>query len=206
MAGIPWPTQNPEQWQEVILAGVVLPGLCKVKVSGGQKIDKKDAPGADGESTTQQGERAKTVDITLRMWTPEQWAKYQEVHGYLEPPIGKRVPLDIVNAKTTLRRVKSIIIETIEGPDWDPDKGFMTVGIKAVEHKPPPPKAATKKNTAPKTAQEKADALAAAGAQAAQAANEVLYVLQNGVEDAGTSDQARRSSQQGFPSASGGAA
>ncbi|MGK3995093.1 hypothetical protein [Sorangium sp. So ce1024] len=148
MATIPWPETQPGAWDTLFLAGRVFPGLAKVKVKGGQKIDRKDAPGSDGESTTQQGEKAKDVEIVHRMWTQEQWDEYEACFLLVEPVAEKRRPVDIVTSQTAFRLITSVIIEEIDGPNWDEEKRWMEVRYRCIEHKPPPPKNTTKKNEA----------------------------------------------------------
>jgi hypothetical protein len=148
MATIPWPETQPGAWDVLFLAGRVFPGLALVKVKGGQKIDRKDAPGSDGESTTQQGEKAKDVDIVHRLWTQEQWDEYEACFLLIEPVAEKRRPVDIVTSQTAFRLITSVIIEEIDGPNWEPDKRWMELRYKCIEHKPPPPKNTTKKNVA----------------------------------------------------------
>lgn len=148
MATIPWPEAQPGAWDQLYLAGRVFPGLALVKVKGGQKIDRKDAPGSDGETTVQQGEKAKDVDIVHRMWLPEHWDEFEECFLLLEPVAEKRRPVDIVTSQTAFRLITSVIIEEIDGPNWEPDKRWMELRYKCIEHKPPPPKNTTKKNEA----------------------------------------------------------
>lgn len=148
MALIPWPSDDPTPWDTLYMGGVVWPGICKVNVKGGQKIDRKDGPGADGESTVQQGEKAKEVDILWRIYDKSKWPEAQAKFPIMEPAIGKRVPLDISTAKTAARGVHSVIIEEIDGPNFDEDKRWMDYQIKAIQHRPPPKKSATKKNEA----------------------------------------------------------
>ncbi|XXX79174.1 hypothetical protein WMF30_10410 [Sorangium sp. So ce134] len=148
MATIPWPETQPGAWDTLFLAGRVFPGLALVKVKGGQKIDRKDAPGSDGETTVQQGEKAKDVDIVHRMWLPKQWDEYEECFLLIEPVVEKRRPVDIVTSQTAFRLITSVIIEEIDGPNWEQDKRWMEFRYKCIEHKPPPPKNTTKKNEA----------------------------------------------------------
>ncbi|WP_437310002.1 hypothetical protein [Sorangium sp. So ce388] len=148
MATIPWPELQPGAWDVLYLAGRVFPGLAMVKVRGGQKIDRKDAPGSDGETTVQQGEKAKDVDIVHRMWTQEQWDEFEACFLLIEPVAEKRRPVDIVTSQTAFRLITSVIIEEVEGPNWETDKRWMEFHYKCLEHKPPPPKTVTKKNEA----------------------------------------------------------
>lgn len=148
MGLIPWPTKDSEAWNLLYLGGRIFPGLATVKITGGQKIDVKDAPGSDGESTTQQGEKAKSVTITLRMWTEEQWTEYEDAHEIIEPILGKRVPVDLATAAADFRNVGFVLIEEVEGPNWDAKQTIMEMVYKCRQHKPPPKKSATKKNDA----------------------------------------------------------
>ncbi len=148
MATIPWPETQPGAWDVLYLAGRVFPGLAEVKVKGGQKIDRKDAPGSDGETTVQQGEKAKDVDIVHRMWTQEQWDEFETCFLLIEPVSEKRRPVDIVTSQTAFRLITSVIIDEIEGPVWERDKRWMEFRYRCIEHKPPPPKNTTKKNEA----------------------------------------------------------
>jgi hypothetical protein len=148
MATIPWPETQPGAWDVLFLAGRVFPGLAKIKVKGGQKIDRKDAPGSDGETTVQQGEKAKDVDIVHRMWTQKQWDEFESCFLLIEPISEKRRPVDIVTSQTAFRLITSVIVEEIDGPEWAEDKRWMEFRYKCIEHKPPPPKNTTKKNVA----------------------------------------------------------
>lgn len=151
MGTIPWPEDQPATWDTLLLAGTIFPGLAKVTCQGGHKIDVKDAPGSDGESTTLQGEKVKSGTILIRVWDAQQWSDLEDlVTNVLEPVKGKKEPLFMAHAVTAARNVANVIIEEIDGPTFVDDKRWMEVKCKWRQFKPPPPKPVTKTPTKPK--------------------------------------------------------
>lgn len=61
-------------WDVVYLGGVAMPGLAKVEVQQGRKIDDKGGPGRNGARLIDKGAEAAKVTITLRVWTAAQLA------------------------------------------------------------------------------------------------------------------------------------
>jgi hypothetical protein len=152
MGTLPFPSAEPEAWDTLLLAGRIWPGIAKVKVRGGRKIDRKPAPGAHGEKITAQGAKARDVDITIRCWTREQWSELEDAIATIDPERDQKKnpePLFIAHPATATRGVANIFVENIEGPDWD--RGYMTVHISAVEYFPSPKKNATSSPTGGKT-------------------------------------------------------
>lgn len=143
---VSWPYDDPGSWDTLYLGGT-WPGLATVKIKGGQKIDRKSAKGSHGETITYQGRKASDIDITIRIWqsTPDEFSWLQEMIALIEPIPGKKdpTPFDIYHPVCAIRHVTSVAIEEIDGPDWDGEKGFMTISIKAIEYVPPPPQPAT---------------------------------------------------------------
>lgn len=151
MGTIPWPEDDPAAWDTLLLGGTIFPGLAKVTCSGGDKIDVKDAPGADGENTTFQGQKARSGTMKIRVWRGEQWSDLEDLlTNVLEPAKGKKEPLFIAHAVTAARQVANIYIEDIDGPDFDQDNRWMDLDLKWRQFRPPPPKAVTKTPTKPK--------------------------------------------------------
>jgi len=151
MGTIPWPEDQPETWDTLLLAGTIFPGLAKVTCKGGDKIDVKDAPGADGESTTFQGQKARDGTIQIRVWTAQQWSDLEDlITNVLEPAKGKKEPLFVAHAVTATRQVANIYVEDIDGPTFDDGKRWIDVKIKWRQYRPPPPKPVTKTPTKPK--------------------------------------------------------
>lgn len=149
MANIPSWRTSPEAWNTVTLAGIELPGVCKVDVERERSIDVKKPSGADGATTTDKGAKPAEVKITWVLWndvdeefTEEQWASAQEILAVLEPRPGAvktPVPLDIAHPMAALRSVSSVVIKKIDTPDVD-DDGLLTIKLECVEWRPPKPK------------------------------------------------------------------
>lgn len=151
MGTIPWPDDQPAAWDTLLLQGTIFPGLAKVTCKGGHKIDVKDGPGADGESTTLQGEKAKTGTILIRVWDRQHWSDLEDlITNVLEPAKGKKEPLFIAHAVTAARSVANIIIDDVDGPNFDDERRWMEVKCGWKQFKPPPPKPVTKTPTKPK--------------------------------------------------------
>lgn len=144
MGSLPFPSDEPEAWDTLLLGGRNWPGIAHVKVKGGRKIDRKQGPGQHGEKITVQGKKAKDVDITIRCWTRDQCSDLEDAIATVDPQRDEKKdpePLFIAHPVTAMRGVANVTIEDIEGPDWD--KGFMIVTLKAIEFSPPPKKSAT---------------------------------------------------------------
>lgn len=142
---IPYWRDQPALWDELVLAGRVMPGLAKVTIKGGQDIDVKKAPGAHGAQLTYKGYAPKDVSIVLRFWTAEQWIELQRRIQDIEPKPGKKTlePLDITHPVSKFRNVKAIAIKDIDGPTESGVRNCMELKISAIEFFPPAAKKAT---------------------------------------------------------------
>lgn len=138
MAGQPWPHDAPDAWDKFELGGRPWPGVAHVKIAGGQDIDKKRPHGQHGANLKFQGQKPKEGSLVVRVWTPEQWALLQVELDEIEPVGGKKdeQPRGVVHPVFAARKVASIAIENIEGPEWDGH--FMVVTLKWVQWFPPP--------------------------------------------------------------------
>lgn len=68
---------DPDLWDTVFFAGVALPGLARVTGSHGRKLDVKSPAGSDGATVTDKGYKPSSVEITLRIWTREQFETWK---------------------------------------------------------------------------------------------------------------------------------
>ena len=152
MAGIPHWLDSPGAWDTLVLAGKSWPGIAKVTIKGGCDLDVKKGKGSHGAQITYTGYSPREVTIALRIWTRDQWTLLQDLIATIEPSPSKRklVPYDITHPVTTFRKVKSIAIKDIDGPDEGSPKGSRELKISAIEFFPP-----TKKNgtSTPKAAE-----------------------------------------------------
>lgn len=138
MAGQPWPHDSPEAWNQLTLGDRPWPGVATVKIKGGQDIDKKRPYGKHGANLKFQGQKPKTGTITVRTWTAAQWEQLQVELEEIEPVGGKRdeQPRGVTHPVFAARKVASIAIEDIDGPEWDGQ--FMVVVLTWVQWFPPP--------------------------------------------------------------------
>lgn len=56
-------------WDKIFFDGVVLPGIAKVSIEEGRKIDGRGAPGRNGTRLIDKGAEPAKVTITLTVWT-----------------------------------------------------------------------------------------------------------------------------------------
>lgn len=138
LSGGPWTGPEHRFWSGGSVNGVDLPGLVRVRISRGNTWDRKIAKGAHGETQTFNGRKAADVDITIRVWTAEDWTRLEtEILPLLEPQVGKETPkpLDLVHPVASSRGVKAILVDSVAGPDPN-DNGIYEVQIKAFEYAP----------------------------------------------------------------------
>lgn len=159
MATIPFWYPNPHQfdelsfenppnpWDYCALGGVFLPGLAKVKVSKGRKLDVKQPPGSHGATITDRGYKPAPVEIVLTVWKPSQWTTMQALLSgaasiSLEPKPNASYqapayPID--HPATAAHGITDVIIEDIEGPDESSRvKGAVDFKLKCLQFFPPP--------------------------------------------------------------------
>ncbi len=137
----------PNPWDYVALNGVVLPGIAKVKVGKGRKLDVKLPPASHGATITDRGYKPAPVEITLTQWTPSQNTLMQQLMSgantllSLEPKPNTSYqapayPID--HPATAMHGVTNVIIEDIEGPEDSSVKGAKEYRIKCLQFFPPP--------------------------------------------------------------------
>lgn len=62
---------EPESWDTAFVAGIKLPGVCRVKGGVKRKFDRKHTSGRNGPSVTYTGDDAAEFSIVVKVWTPE---------------------------------------------------------------------------------------------------------------------------------------
>lgn len=129
-ARVPSWVEDPSSWDTLLLGGVIVPGIPRLKVPRKMALDKKKSKAASGATITFQGYEAVDVDIEVRIWTPLQWQQWQELMSQIEPRPSKTFDsVAIDHPATTQRGITSVYIEQVEGPDLSPD-GMGTFTIK----------------------------------------------------------------------------
>ena len=130
-------------WDRVVLAQETLPGLCKARARPEIGIDRKPAPGRDGETLTVKGYRPCEIEIESMIWTPEQWLKWQEII----PSIWRRPnPGSVLSARNavgiayppfTFAGISQVVIVGLEPPQRGSIPQSMVIKLKALEFVPP---------------------------------------------------------------------
>lgn len=135
MASSPSWEQSPDAWDSVTLGGLLLPGVCQVRVKPNRRIDKKQASGSKGAAIVDKGPGLAKVDIRW-CFTASEWDAVQVAAAAIFPYKNTPQPLDIIHPITVLWGIKSIFIEDIEADDPD-DHGLCDWKIAAYEYAKP---------------------------------------------------------------------
>jgi hypothetical protein len=138
---IPHWDEAPDVWDTLVLGGDTWPGIARVTVERGRKIDKKSAKGKNKATTTDQGVDPADVTITVRVMSAEDFAALADNVATVEPKAGTSpmVPYDIVHPVAAFRKVTAIVIEKISGPTHpEPSSGQAEVTLKCLEYNAPP--------------------------------------------------------------------
>ena len=117
------------------------PGLADVSGSGvKRRIDVKKTKGKDGAVLKDNGMDLAKLKINLRIWTAEQWSRFNELLPLIHPKRkgGSREPTEIIHPQANLLGIKAIYINQIDFPDLDRSNGIMTVTMSAIEWIPRP--------------------------------------------------------------------
>lgn len=127
-------------WDTITIGGRQMPGKCvSCKCKPSRKMDTKDEPGTNSRNPTFHGYKGSPVNITIAVWTPEQWEILQKEMKILWPPGAKQNPqaLDIYHPTTALYSIRSILIIDVDEPKDEPSiRGAKSINISALEFLP----------------------------------------------------------------------
>jgi hypothetical protein len=123
VASIPFWTDDPESWDTVVLGGATLPGIAEVHFDKSRDVDKKKSKGNDGITLTDNGADAAEGEITLTIWTAEQWRDWQRIKPKLDPQKagGIKSPLTIIHPMAASAGVDTVYVEKLS--ETHPRKG-----------------------------------------------------------------------------------
>lgn len=109
MAGAPFwggasaegPTFAEDPWDIVFIGGDPLPGLCEVKAMAALEVDKKKTKGSNGVTITIQGLQPQPFEVTVRVWTQDQWDFLQAwIDKFWNEPVNAPPPFTKKKVKT----------------------------------------------------------------------------------------------------------
>lgn len=129
--GFDGPTYASNPWDFIYL-GIpstqpYTPGLAKVDIRRWRDVDKKKAAGNDGARVTIHGVDAASVEIELKIWTPEQLRQLANIWPILFPQAYKGPPpaYDVQHPKFSIFGVKSVQFVAGSGPDIQSDRSAI---------------------------------------------------------------------------------
>lgn len=158
------PLYSANPWDLVILGGEKLPGICSIKCEPQLQIDQQKGPKHDGAILTLHGTLPSPVEISVTIWTAEQWAKFVTLI-----PLWWRKPLKDASGKkalggrekkdATLMQAASfiyhpgltpfgitqVIVKGVSLPEPASAPQSKVVRIKCIEYSPPSKKSAPSK-------------------------------------------------------------
>lgn len=143
---VPDPWIDPVSWDTIYISNVpwgtnYLAG-GKITVKGARRFfkwDPKEAKGQDGTNPTYLGTRPKPFHLVFGMWTPEQWAYWNNnilPFFYYSGVIGKVFPLPIAHPACAICNITNVITEDIGAPDVDEGTKLLTQVITVREYLP----------------------------------------------------------------------
>jgi hypothetical protein len=140
-------------WERVTLAGLALPGVCRVRSSGrSRKVDVAGAPMEDVEVLNDLGATSAEVAITVKVWTPghlAQWERFMDAardwfRAAEAAAVKREQPpgLDVIHPGLNLAGVTSLYLRQVGVLEPGAERGTYESTILAVEyrHRPKPKK------------------------------------------------------------------
>lgn len=143
------PIANAEDWDTVVVGGVAWEGYAKV--SGFERendFDVKQAPGAEGATSTYRGNKLAEGKIVLYIWTEDHWANLPAFLGQFkyDPTAKSGQAVDIWHPSFDLMSppMRGMVVKKIGMPERVKDgDSLYTVTIECLEYRPPKKKNAT---------------------------------------------------------------
>jgi hypothetical protein len=154
-------------WDTAMLAGEKLPGICDVKCERTLQIDQQKGPKSDGAALVMNGVLPATVDITVTIWTEEQWTKFIAIVPLFwrkpnkdSPDVQARADnqqLSLTDAQNSMAAsaifwpgliyldISQVIVTSISAPEPGPVEQSKNIRIKCLEYQPPTRKTAPSK-------------------------------------------------------------
>ncbi len=145
MPTIPFWIDSPAAWDQVIVAGVALPGRSRAKAKAGRKIDVRNVRGRDGARTRDGGYTPAQITIEVEVWEDDQLQALLPRLEQLQPRRGStaRQPLQVAHPSLAAIGISQVYVESISAPELS--SGILKTTITCVEWTEAPP--ASRANT-----------------------------------------------------------
>lgn len=130
-------------WDTVLIGGTALPGRCSVRTKKHKRIDIKKSKGSSPPTMTLLGYNPAEVEITVGIWTPDQFRFLSNMMLSLLPKPRTKSSVatsadavDIYHPSLVLLDIRSVIIEGIEALEQSTPKGLWTTKVRCLEWAP----------------------------------------------------------------------
>jgi hypothetical protein len=132
-------------WDQVLIAGLALPGLCTVRSKKHKRIDIQKKKGTDTARMVFTGYDPGEIVVSVRIWTKAQLAQLQQIIPVIRPKTdGKSLKaLDIYHPSLALVGIHSVVVDTIDTLEPTPVKGIWQMAIHCLEYNKPSDKDVT---------------------------------------------------------------
>lgn len=122
--------RDPGPWLRGKLAGQVIPGLFKVKVTPAKrKVDAQTPPAKGGAKIVVKGWTPASVTITITLWTPTQFEQWQQIKPLLRVDTDKKDPIAILHPVAEESSIFNILVESISGIEDGSIQGTKEITI-----------------------------------------------------------------------------
>lgn len=153
------PDYSEEPWDLLVLQGMKVPGISKVRCVPKMKLDVQKPNGLDGSQVIARGHLPADVQITITIWTRAQWEIMQGILDAIWRKPGKDSRRSRTDASATVSKegaisashpalalygVSSIILEQPESPE-EGANGERVIKMKALQFTPKTARKATRK-------------------------------------------------------------
>lgn len=162
MASVPFWDENEDgytgqtypsnEWDTLLIGGYQTPGVCEVQASFALAYNKSKPSGSHGARITFTGRDPQEVDVTLYLWTPDQWEAWQGLQKIICGSDRKQPEcFDVYHPALAMLGIKSVAVVSRSAPMQGRVKGERSIRLRLVEWSPPPAKARAKAKPATKT-------------------------------------------------------
>lgn len=138
------PAYLENEWETIFFNDIQMPGLVEVDGAVQLKIDKKKSGGSDGIDLTATGLLPGPVDISITLWTLQQWIEFQKKKPLLWVSPDRGFPVQAVEVHHpafNLWDINLIVIENVSVPKRGPIPQSIVIKMRCQHWRPP-----TKKN------------------------------------------------------------
>lgn len=120
MPRVPFPNKNPDAWDTVYLDGILIPGVCTVRVTVSNGLDVQKSSGKHGASIVGNGRNPADIEIKVVVWDDEglgqtDWDQLQTFIDLVWPADQRSdlVPFLIENAQCQLMNIDRVVLDTM---------------------------------------------------------------------------------------------